>query len=60
MEGERHLVGVGIDTASQTARVGAGGSYATSGRTEYVTTGWSDCGHNDWRPGVVLEITGAK
>lgn len=22
---------------------------------ERVTTGWTDCGHDDWRPGVVLE-----
>lgn len=23
--------------------------------TEYVTTGWSDCGHDDYRPGLVLD-----
>jgi DNA modification methylase len=22
---------------------------------EYVTLGWSDCGHDDWRPGLVLD-----
>lgn len=22
---------------------------------EYVTVGWTDCGHDDWRPGVVLD-----
>jgi len=23
--------------------------------TEYTTVGWSDCGHNNWRPGLVLD-----
>jgi len=25
------------------------------GRNEVETLGWSDCGHGDWRPGVVLD-----
>jgi hypothetical protein len=24
-------------------------------RAEYETVGWSDCGHDNWRPGVVLD-----
>jgi DNA modification methylase len=31
---------------------GRGGDLATKQRE---TTGWSDCGHNDWRPGLVLD-----
>lgn len=31
------------------------GAYGTSGATTYTTVGWSDCGHDAWRPGVVLD-----
>ena len=32
-----------------------GGEFGDSGATEYTTVGWSDCGHDSWRPGVVLD-----
>ena len=28
---------------------------STSVTAEYVTVGWTDCGHNNWRPAVVLD-----
>lgn len=49
-------------------RDGYGGKYLAKGNPDrqdngssdfasrdYVTVGWSDCGHGDWRPGIVLD-----
>jgi DNA modification methylase len=27
---------------------------------ENITTGWTDCGHDSWRPGVVLDPFGGS
>lgn len=35
--------------------VGEGGAGAASVVRHAPTVGWSDCGHDDWRPGVVLD-----
>lgn len=43
------------DGAYQAGRLRAGGAFPSGVHTEYVTVGWSDCGHDDWRPGVVLD-----
>lgn len=40
-----------VVTGNRTKPIGADG-----GRTSIVeTVGWSDCGHDDWRPGVWLD-----
>jgi len=41
--------------AYQAGRLRAGGDFPSSVVTEYEDLGWSDCGHNDWRPGLVLD-----
>lgn len=38
---------------SRSALSAAAGRNITA--AEHVTLGWTDCGHNDWRPGVVLD-----
>ena len=34
---------------------GNGKTFASNGDTSYVTLGWTDCGHNAWRNGIVLD-----
>lgn len=34
---------------------GAHSNKKISGTTTTTTVGWSDCGHNDWRPGMLLD-----
>lgn len=30
-------------------------AFGSGGASTYETAGWSDCGHDDWRPGLVLD-----
>lgn len=45
------------DRTDITREVGGMSKSADSERwtAQYVTVGWTDCGHGDWRPGVVLD-----
>jgi site-specific DNA-methyltransferase (adenine-specific) len=36
------------------------GSNGQNTHTEYTTLGWTDCGHDAWRPGVVLDPFGGS
>jgi len=52
--GERAVAATGGAVTGGTAAstLGSGGGKLTA---DYKTTGWSDCGHNNWRPGTVLD-----
>jgi len=49
--------GCRLDSPSVLAKqaVTGGGPMWLRADTTYETLGWSDCGHNQWRPGVVLD-----
>jgi len=59
VETDRHPVGE--PSPSNRARDEQSGNaagtvgFAASGQTDRTTVGWSDCGHDSWRPGVVLD-----
>jgi DNA modification methylase len=44
--------GFSANHGSDSGRIGIDHNRVSTDRT---TTGWTDCGHNDWRPGVVLD-----
>lgn len=55
---------VNADSGGRSAKNGRLSPQETSGvhvdRTINVTTGWTDCGHDSWRPGVVLDPFGGS
>src|SRR5690606_17309321 len=40
-------------TADNAGRLTGTAAHFTS--AEYTTTGWTDCGHDDWRPALILD-----
>jgi site-specific DNA-methyltransferase (adenine-specific) len=52
---ERVRSSVPRSDAYQEGRERAGGAFDRTGTTTYTHVGWSDCGHDTWRNGLVLD-----